>query len=346
MSIIEIRDSKAGTDAASQGPGVPLVWADGFVVWPNGLGLDTLSPTGFSFISNAHVNPPPGRILATSTTFKLMSRRVPESDRLTATFEQPFKLGPLELTLVPAGTIPGSAQLLINVKGTRILYASGVQTSVPLAAERIRIPKADLLILGQKDMPPAQLVSPRRTAERAAAWAIETSSAGFTPVFITQPLGLAQALARVLVEKGIRPRVHRHIYEVAGVYEKYGIRVEGVRRLDAKPDGWDAVILPRDLGNSPVWKSLGRTRTALVGPYTDPVRVGEFDDVFRMSNGVDRRGLVKYVAATGCRRVALSPVYADSFAKALARRSIEVYHFREPSQLSLRLEAGKKRGRK
>jgi len=344
MPVVEIHDGRAGEGVGSAGIGLPLVWADGFVLWPNGLGLDTLSPTGFSFISHAHIAPPPGRILATAATFDLMSRRVPEEDRLAVPFDRPFKIGPLEMTLFPAGHLLGSAQLLVEVDGLRVLYAAGVQTAIPLTAERCRVPQADLVILADHCLPPASLTSPLHVAQAAAQWAIETSSAGFSPVFLVNPLGPAEDLLGVLADHKIRPRVHRSIYDVTVLYERHGVHIEDVRRLDAKPYGWDAVLLPPDLGGSPHWKRLGRTRTALVtGSPPERGEVSAYDDLFVMGTHLDRSGLARYVTATGAKRVALSPIYPASFAQTLARRGIDVFHFLEARQLSLRLEPRRKR---
>ena len=85
------------------------------------------------------------RVLCTEETARALRalHRLPSQEVLVTPFGRPLYLGKLRLELLPSGRHPGAAQLLVEVKGKRVLYSVGVD---PNAAET-QVRSCDALVL-------------------------------------------------------------------------------------------------------------------------------------------------------------------------------------------------------
>ena len=111
-----------------------FVWAAGVRVAGTVIWCDPpqLRPRDVSFVSSAALRPgrsahakgPPddGRVIASAETLAALAI----DDGLPAQLGRPFALGRLRLELLPAGSMPGAAQLLVEGPGLRALYAGAV----------------------------------------------------------------------------------------------------------------------------------------------------------------------------------------------------------------------------
>src|SRR5262244_616099 len=115
------------------------------------LWLDARRKSELSFVSHAHSDhiARHERIIATSPTLRFMTHRLGSLPAaLPVPYNRPFVLGPLDVELLPAGHILGSAQIrVIRADGRRIVYTGDLNGTPSLTAEPLQLARCDTLIL-------------------------------------------------------------------------------------------------------------------------------------------------------------------------------------------------------
>lgn len=134
----------------------------------------------------------------------------------------PFKIGPVQVTFLHAGHILGSAQVLLEYNGERLLYTGDIgfdlnPTCIPIEFPSLPI---DMLIcestFGEKELHPAPEIALQRCLDEA----------GKRPILIaTYVLGKAQRINRLLQD--LRPDipvfVDRTITPIHRIYKDFGM---------------------------------------------------------------------------------------------------------------------------
>jgi putative mRNA 3-end processing factor len=120
-------------------------WSGGVHVKGTRLWCDAARAHGVTFVSGADVSLRRRceRIVTTPRTQKLAPRL---DEVLPAPFGRPFALGRARLELLPAGRLPGSAQLRVEMDGRALLYAGAVHPSGRLA-EPAQVRGCDELVI-------------------------------------------------------------------------------------------------------------------------------------------------------------------------------------------------------
>src|SRR5450759_5915191 len=101
-----------------------VVWDHGVSLPAHGLWLDPLVVRNFAFISHAHTDHARRHkeaLLTPQTLGLIPDARRPRGWRMMG-YDEPMRLGPATVTLHSAGHMLGSAQLLFEHQGTRVLY--------------------------------------------------------------------------------------------------------------------------------------------------------------------------------------------------------------------------------
>jgi putative mRNA 3-end processing factor len=103
-------------------------------------------------ISHAHADHAKSgniNVYATEATYAFMQLRYGKSAAkvsYTAAYNVPFTIGDVQITFIPAGHMPGSAQVLMEYKGTRYLYTGDYKLQPDTTCEPIEFVKTDVLI--------------------------------------------------------------------------------------------------------------------------------------------------------------------------------------------------------
>lgn len=134
--------------------------SSGFLVRTNGglfcrygdFYLDPVDPVKHAVISHGHGDhATPGHEFAycTPPTYLFMESRfakiyLPQTQQIS--FHQPFQLGEVTLTFLPAGHILGSAQVLMEHRGIRYLYTGDYKLQPDPTCEAFEGTKAHVLI--------------------------------------------------------------------------------------------------------------------------------------------------------------------------------------------------------
>ena len=114
-------------------PPHPSSWLEvrpeGLLVRPGGFFVDPLRPVALAVISHGHsdhARPGHGTVVATPETLAIMTARLGEAagrERRPLTYGATVELGEVRVRLAPAGHVLGSAQVILEYAGTRVVVS-------------------------------------------------------------------------------------------------------------------------------------------------------------------------------------------------------------------------------
>lgn len=212
------------------------------------LAVDVPRRQALGFISHAHKDHL-GRhefALATPETLKLYRHLCP-GRRLAQElpYGQTCDWSGTRLTTYPAGHCLGSAMLLAEHAGTRLLYTGDYKLSASATCPAAELPRADILIMECTFGNPHRPRVPRDTAVDQLVDGVRGAlRRGATPVIYAYPLGKSQEVTRILTDAGIGVAQHRATYAISEIYEACGVSLGSVTRFDGRALTGHAVILP------------------------------------------------------------------------------------------------------
>jgi Cft2 family RNA processing exonuclease len=296
-----------------------------------------------SWISHAHSDHASGlhcNIFATPLTMAMYRLRWPEDP------EQPQSLRPLgygesvewngaRLTAHPASHIVGAAQLLVEYRNERLVYAGDIKLRDPICGTPTTIVPCNRLIIESTfALPVYQFLDRDVACERIVRFARECLAENVTPVFIGYSLGRGQETVHVLCRAGIPTGVHGSIARMIPMYESAGYDFPGWQPYIAREtEGKALVVVPMFRAN--LEASGKNTRLAYVSGWAclDNARnrVGA-DELIPYSDHADFNELLALVEGTGARQVDVVHGYSEAFAHVLRARGLDARSHRETSE--------------
>ncbi|MFQ5677769.1 MAG: MBL fold metallo-hydrolase, partial [bacterium] len=192
------------------------------------LWLDAERRVEFCCVSHAHLDHARKHdlVIATEQTVTFLKQRLGKSKTVTLRYEEPYEFDGCKITLFPAGHILGSAQTLVETNGARLLYSGDFNMDDNVAAEPIKIPQSDVLIMECTFGKPQYRFPPRKqTEKKLVEFVSETLKQHAVPVVIGYVLGKSQEAMKILGEAGFEMSVHGSIARLAETYERYGIQL-------------------------------------------------------------------------------------------------------------------------
>ena len=178
--------------------------------------LDPFEAKSFAFISHAHSDhiAPHDEIIVSERTSHLLQARLPGSrNEHILPFGQPATIRGLQVTLLPAGHIFGSAQFFLETDAGTLLYSGDFKLRPGRSAEAAEWKPAETLImettygLPRYRLPPTELV-----VQQIVAFCREALEEGATPILLGYSLGKAQEILCSLAEANLRPMLHGSVY--------------------------------------------------------------------------------------------------------------------------------------
>jgi putative mRNA 3-end processing factor len=319
-----------------------IIWDRGVHLAGTVLWFDARRPDVLSVLSSARVRDAGrhARSLCTDRTRAIVRATRPAFAPLVAPFGRPVNLGPLEITMHPAGHMPGSSIVRVRVGDTVVLYASHVALKPHPMAEATQVPPGDVLVLradyghleGGRLPPRAEALA--RVVETARA----TLSAGRTPVFLGSAMGKAQEVVRALNDAGVPVQVHRSVAAIDRAYRDLGFDPGPARQFRGAPRGDAALVLPETLRFRRTVQALKRARLVwLSGRAAVPEVLARMrvDEGIPLTGHLDAPGLERLVQKTGALRVYTVGHGAGSLAIRLRRHGIEATVLSAEVQLDL-----------
>lgn len=306
--------------------------------------LDPWDAKRFAFVSHAHSDhiAPHKEVIVSERTAHLMRARLPGSR-----IEHPLPFGEkrsirnVDVMLLPAGHIFGSAQCLVFAGDEALLYTGDFKLRPGKSAEQAEWRHADTLVMETTFGVPRYRFPPtKEIINRIVAFCGETIDAGEVPVLLGYSLGKAQEILCALGDAGLTPMLHGSVYQMTRIYEQLGQSFCKYVRYNRNDVAGKVLICPPSANRSPMLEKIPRKRVALISGWAiDPQAVYRYqvDAAFPLSDHADYDDLLRYIELVQPRRVLTLHGFAAAFASDLRARGLDAWALSQENQMELHL---------
>jgi putative mRNA 3-end processing factor len=209
---------------------------------PGGFHIDPYGGAKRAIITHGHsdhARPGHGHVLATAETLAVMTARLgtpAKRGTQAAAYGERLKIGDVTVTLLPAGHVLGSAQVLIEWKGVRVVISGDYKRSADPTCPPFELVRCDLFVTeatfalpvfqhGEAREEVAKLLRSReRFPERAHVVGV-------------YGLGKCQRVIALLREQGHASPIYLHgaLAACCALYEAFGVRLGELRPATGAP---------------------------------------------------------------------------------------------------------------
>ena len=217
---------------------IQVQYARGVYLPTEDLWLDPWEAKPLAFVSHAHSDhiAAHAEIIVSERTARLMQARLPgERHEHIVPFNRLTNVRGLDLLLLPAGHIFGSAQFYLETEAGSLLYTGDFKLRPGRSAELTEWRQADTLIMETTFGLPRYRFPP--TAEVIAqivAFCRDALEENAVPVLLGYSLGKAQEILCSLAEAELQPMLHGSVYRMTRIYEQFGQAFCRYERYDPK----------------------------------------------------------------------------------------------------------------
>jgi len=201
------------------------------------LWLDPWDAKRFAFVSHAHSDhiAPHAEIILSEGTAGLMQARLPgKRKEHILPFGEQRRVHDVDLMLLPAGHIFGSAQIFLRTENQSLLYTGDFKLRRGKSAEATEWACADTLIMETTFGRPRYRFPPtEQVVDEIVAFCRETIGDGGVPVLLGYSLGKAQEILCALEGAGLMPMLHGTVFQMTRIYEQFGQSFCKYLRYDA-----------------------------------------------------------------------------------------------------------------
>ncbi len=274
---------------------------NGIHIKETGLWLDARRKADFCFVSHAHTDHAArhAEILCTRETARLCEHRFGEAKFNILEYNRPKRLKGAKVKLFPSGHVLGGAQILIEKGGTRIVYTGDFKLRRSLTAKKAEIKKCDILIMESTfGLPRYLFPHPREVQAQMTEFVKDAQAKERIPVFLAYSLGKAQEAMKILSNRGFKLSLHGTIYNIAKIYEEFGIKFRDYQLYQADNLEGRVVIAPPAVMRSGMIENMPRKRTAILTGWAVDPEVKDYygvDEAIPLSDHADFSELFQYV---------------------------------------------------
>ncbi len=308
------------------------------------LWLDPWDPKRFAFVSHAHNDhiAPHTEIIVSQRTARLMQARLPGARiEHVLPFSENRRVNDIDVMLLPAGHIFGSAQIFLSSEKGTLLYTGDFKLRRGKSAEPAEWRQAETLIMEttfgrpRYEFPPSEQV-----IEQMVAFCRETIDDGGVPVLLGYSLGKAQEILCALEGADLVPMLHGSVYEMTRIYEEFGQSFCKYVRYKPNDVAGKVLICPPSANGSRMLEKIPAKRVAVISGWAvDPNAIYRYqvDAAFPLSDHADYVDLLRYVDLVQPKRVLTLHGFAAEFARDLRERGIEAWALSAENQMELGL---------
>jgi len=306
--------------------------------------LDPRDRKPFAFVSHAHSDhiAPHDEIIVSERTARLMQARMPgERNEHVVAFGERANIRGLDLMLLPAGHIFGSAQFFLETKSGSLLYTGDFKLRPGRSAEPTEWRHAETLIMETTyGLPRYRLPPTDEVIAQIVAFCRDTLEAGAVPVLLGYSLGKAQEILCSLAGAGLKPMLHGSVHRMTRIYEQFGQSFCEYERYNAHEVAGKVLICPPNVARSKMLDKIKDKRVAMISGWAvEPNAIYRYqvDAAFPLSDHADYTDLLRYVELVQPKRVLTLHGFAAEFARDLRDRGIEAWALSEENQMELTL---------
>ena len=306
------------------------------------LWLDPSEPKRFAFVSHAHSDhiAPHDEIIVSEGTARLMQTRLPgRRIEHVLPFNERRAVRAVDVTLLPAGHIFGSAQLFISSPEGTLLYTGDFKLRRGKSAEPAQWREAETLVMETTfGRPRYQFPPTEKVVQEIVTFCRETIEDSAVPVLLAYSLGKAQEILCALDGADLTPMLHGSVYQMTRIYEQFGQSFCKYVRYNASDLAGKVLICPPRANGSSMLDKIQRKRVAIISGWAvDPSAVHRYqvDAAFPLSDHADYNDLLRYVDLVKPQRVLTLHGFAAEFARDLRERGVEAWALSEENQMDL-----------
>src|SRR6266404_1907817 len=308
------------------------------------LWLDPWDAKPFAFVSHAHSDhiAPHDEIIVSERTARLMQARLPgERNEHVLNFGEKATIRGLDVTLIPAGHIFGSAQFFLETENGSLLYTGDFKLRPGRSAEPAEWRHAETLIMETTfGLPRYRFPPTEEVVGQIVAFCRDTLDTGAVPVLLGYSLGKAQEILCALAGAGLKPMLHGTVHRMTRIYEQFGQSFCDYERYNANDVAGKVLICPPSVNRSRMLEKIREKRVAMISGWAvEPNAIYRYqvDAAFPLSDHADYNDLLRYVELVNPERVLTLHGFAAEFARDLRARGIEAWALTEENQMELTL---------
>lgn len=279
----------------------PLFYYDqGLKLLPVDLAIDVRRPHARAFVSHAHADHIARHeyVLCTPETAAFLRFRLGPRFIREMSFGETIDWAGVALTVYPAGHCLGSAMLLVEHEGQRLLYTGDFKLRPAMTTPGAEPVRADVLIMETTYGDPRYRLPPEDEVLADLKRAIQRIwDQGRWPVISAYALGKAQEISRRLSEAGVEVVQHSSVAAISRIYEQFGVSVGHYHLYEGVLNPGEVLITsPQARGD---WLGDSSVRIAVTGWALDPSAKYRLnaDLVFPISDHADYDELFQMVEA-------------------------------------------------
>ncbi|HKP02027.1 MAG TPA: ATP-dependent DNA ligase [Chthoniobacterales bacterium] len=306
--------------------------------------LDPWDAKPFAFVSHAHSDhiAPHDEIIVSERTARLMQARLPgERNEHILPFGESTLVRGLDVTLIPAGHIFGSAQFFLETATGSLLYTGDFKLRPGRSAEPAEWRHAETLIMETTfGLPRYRFPPTDEVIGQIVAFCRDALESGAVPVLLGYSLGKAQEILCALAGAGLQPMLHGTVHRMTRIYEQFGQEFCEYERYNANAIAGKVLICPPSANRSRMLDKIKEKRVAMISGWAvEPSAIHRYqvDAAFPLSDHADYNDLVRYVELVKPQRVLTLHGFAAEFARDLRERGIEAWALSEENQMELTL---------
>lgn len=286
------------------------------ITYDNGIaieGLDFLLDAGrtadFGFVSHAHSDHARkhGRILATAETALIYRQRFPNVPTRVLPFGRPTKFGDATVELFPSGHMLGSAQIMVEMKKTRIVYTGDFKVYKNLTCPPLETRRCDVLIMESTYGHPSYAFPPQNEVyTRIIAFVKRVLADRNVPVLIGYAMGKAQEAVMLLQQNGFPVCVDTPIAKMNQIYRAAGVKLNNTGHYLHSPLDDKVVVVAPQTTRHAEFQQLKRKKTLFLSGWSVGVRkgfMGGADSGLPLSDHADFTQLLAYIEECNPRKI-------------------------------------------
>ncbi|HEX9997046.1 MAG TPA: MBL fold metallo-hydrolase [Abditibacterium sp.] len=296
------------------------------------LWLDPHHTRPVAFVSHAHADhmKKHGRVFATPATADMMrARGATKSHFHHLGWREEVKWNRAQVSFFPAGHVLGSAQMLVESEGARLLYSGDFKMRDGLSCEPIEVPRADILIMETTfGRPHYRFPKSCEVLEQIRNWCAQVLGRDAIPAIFCYSLGKGQEVLAGLNGCDFPIFLHAKHGQISDVYARHGVEFPDFKIHEVGIDIDGVLLCASQCKRAKWWQELTQKRrveTAYVSGWalnSHPARFGA-DAAFALSDHAGYDDLWKYVRQSGAQKVWTTHGFDAEFAADLRAAGIE-----------------------